>query len=215
MAVEYKLPYTGDEINRKLSEVDNKIPIPTNASVGQTIQIANVDEAGKPTAWEAVDFPSGGGGSGEWVTVFEHTTTEEVKTVQSPNISTLENAGMFYTANEMHVICDMPKSETQADVGTLSLYIYDTLYWLSGVTLFRDIPVVPDTKEAKKFVAYMEKIDNRLFGQYSYKSSNKTENGLLYAASASYDPYDTGATVMRFNATTNFPAGTIITVKMR
>lgn len=38
------------------------IPAPETAAVGQTIKVSAVDENGKPTAWEAVDFPSGGGG---------------------------------------------------------------------------------------------------------------------------------------------------------
>lgn len=33
----------------------------SGATVGQTVKISAVDESGKPTAWEAVDFPSGGG----------------------------------------------------------------------------------------------------------------------------------------------------------
>lgn len=38
------------------------IPAPATATVGQTIKVSAVDESGKPTAWEAVDFPEGGGG---------------------------------------------------------------------------------------------------------------------------------------------------------
>ena len=34
----------------------------TGAIVGQTVKIAEVDENGVPTAWESVDFPSGGSG---------------------------------------------------------------------------------------------------------------------------------------------------------
>ena len=33
----------------------------TGATVGQTVKIAEVDENGVPTAWEAVEFPSNGG----------------------------------------------------------------------------------------------------------------------------------------------------------
>lgn len=33
----------------------------TGATVGQTVKISAVDENGVPTAWESVDFPSGGG----------------------------------------------------------------------------------------------------------------------------------------------------------
>ena len=42
----------------------------TSASVGQIAKITAVDESGKPTAWEAVDMPSGGGG-GHWETVLD------------------------------------------------------------------------------------------------------------------------------------------------
>ena len=34
---------------------------PTTATVGQVITVKAVDESGKPTAWEAADFPSGSG----------------------------------------------------------------------------------------------------------------------------------------------------------
>lgn len=35
----------------------------TSAAVGQIIKVKAIDESGKPTAWEAIDFPSGGGGA--------------------------------------------------------------------------------------------------------------------------------------------------------
>ena len=37
----------------------------TSAAVGQIAKITEVDDTGKPTAWEPVDFPSGGSGGGE------------------------------------------------------------------------------------------------------------------------------------------------------
>lgn len=43
----------------------------TSAAVGQIIKVKAVDESGKPTAWEAIDFPSGGGS--EWVKVADVT----------------------------------------------------------------------------------------------------------------------------------------------
>lgn len=46
----------------------------TGATVGQIAKISAVDSDGNPTAWEAVDMPSGGGGHWETVldTVWEH-----------------------------------------------------------------------------------------------------------------------------------------------
>lgn len=39
------------------------VSVPETASVGQTIVVKAVGEAGKPTEWEAADMPSGGGSS--------------------------------------------------------------------------------------------------------------------------------------------------------
>lgn len=44
-------------VDRKL---DNTIPAPATATVGQTIVVKSVDENGKPTAWEPTDFPDSG-----------------------------------------------------------------------------------------------------------------------------------------------------------
>ena len=81
MATEYVLPYTGSEINRMLGEIADGggIPIDT-AEVGQTIVVKSVDENGKPTEWEAADFPSGGGGA-EWKLVANVTIEEDVASV--------------------------------------------------------------------------------------------------------------------------------------
>ena len=53
------------------------------ATVGQIAKITAVDASGKPTAWEPVDMPSGGGGR-EWVEI-GHVTTEE----DSTNLTTI------------------------------------------------------------------------------------------------------------------------------
>ena len=47
----------GDALSRK-----QDILIQSGAAIGQIAKITEVDETGKPTAWEAVDMPSGGGG---------------------------------------------------------------------------------------------------------------------------------------------------------
>ena len=49
----------------------------TGATVGQTVKIAAVDDDGVPTAWESVDFPSGGGGGAERMRFIAKITTEE------------------------------------------------------------------------------------------------------------------------------------------
>lgn len=56
-----------------------KITAPTTASVGQMIKVKTVDDAGKPTEWEAADLSSGG--SEDWTLLAEQTTTEIVKEI--------------------------------------------------------------------------------------------------------------------------------------
>lgn len=50
----------------------------TGAKVGQIAKITAVDSAGKPTAWEPVDMPSGGGVGGHWETVLDTVWEQDV-----------------------------------------------------------------------------------------------------------------------------------------
>lgn len=58
-----------------------KITAPTTAAVGQIIKVKSVDESGKPTEWEAVDLPSGGGGGETWVKLVDTSLAEAVESV--------------------------------------------------------------------------------------------------------------------------------------
>lgn len=53
------------------------IPAPETAEIGQTIVVKAVDENGKPTEWEAADFPAGGDSAG-WKLVTNVTVEEDV-----------------------------------------------------------------------------------------------------------------------------------------
>lgn len=50
----------------------------TGAKIGQIAKITAVDSVGKPTAWEPVDMPSGGGGGGHWETVLDTVWEQDV-----------------------------------------------------------------------------------------------------------------------------------------
>ena len=54
---------------------DGGIAVTNTATVGQTIKVSAVDSSGKPTAWEAVDMPSGGG---HWETVLDTVWEQDV-----------------------------------------------------------------------------------------------------------------------------------------
>ena len=61
------------------------IAVPAVASVGQTIRVAEVDKTGRPTKWQAADFPSGGN-SAEWELVYtvEVSDDELVGSIKTP-----------------------------------------------------------------------------------------------------------------------------------
>lgn len=50
----------------------------TGATVGQIAKIAAVDTDGKPTAWEPVDMPSGGGGDFAWEKIADINVADDV-----------------------------------------------------------------------------------------------------------------------------------------
>lgn len=72
---------TADQLNHMESGIERAIPNPDTAAVGQTIRVSAVDGSGKPTAWEAVDFPSGGGGGGYSWDIVADVTLEEATNV--------------------------------------------------------------------------------------------------------------------------------------
>lgn len=85
-------PHIGDNGNWYLGETDTGKPSRgqagagldvTGATVGQIVKIAAVDDNGVPTAWSAVDMPSGGIGSETWALVAEITTTENVNSIRA------------------------------------------------------------------------------------------------------------------------------------
>ena len=55
----------------------------TSAAVGQIIKVKAIDESGKPTAWEAADMPSGGGGGDEWELIADVTISEPVNSISA------------------------------------------------------------------------------------------------------------------------------------
>lgn len=69
----------------------SSLPIVNTAAIGQTIRVSAVDDAGKPTEWEAVEFPAGGGGA-TWEKVASVEITEENTKVVIINQDTDGNA---------------------------------------------------------------------------------------------------------------------------
>ena len=76
--------YVGSMID---DSVSNPLNI-TSATVGQIAKITAVDDSGKPTAWEAVDMPAGGGGASyqSWSKVWTLAVAEDIAGFAADNI---------------------------------------------------------------------------------------------------------------------------------
>lgn len=96
-----------DDIAKAVSEYLTEHPIDdvslglTSAMVGQIIKVKAVDESGKPTEWQTVDMPSGGGETWELIKTVEiaegaaETTALTVNTDEDGNAFALKKARLI------------------------------------------------------------------------------------------------------------------------
>lgn len=87
-----------DQLN---SAVSGKLDAPATAKVGQTIVAKEVDETGKPTVWEAADFPAVGDSSWELIAAVE--LSESVK---EATVST-DRDGNPFQLKKMFMTCEL------------------------------------------------------------------------------------------------------------
>lgn len=93
----------------------------TGAEVGQIAKITAVDDDGVPTAWEAVDMPSGGGGGGdEWELLAEFDT------------STAEVFQQDFDAPMRKIYFHIAASDTAGEQYSASKTAYRSLYFAVG-----------------------------------------------------------------------------------
>ena len=121
----------------------------TGATVGQIAKITAVDDSGKPTAWEPVDMPSGGGGE-VWRYLGKFETSEEVssiviskdadgnpfalKKVIISGLIAANNAAFtgwmkMYDQNGA-IVCDLPYAVAQNEGGTVIGRGFQSEVWI-------------------------------------------------------------------------------------
>lgn len=104
------VPVGVDSDGKLWSKADTSLNM-TGATVGQIAKITAVDDSGKPTAWEAVDMPSGGS---QWVEIIPATeqTLEEAVTELTIPLSRSD------TAKGFELLISFSKSTADAWSGT-------------------------------------------------------------------------------------------------
>lgn len=145
----------------------------TGATVGQIAKITAVDETGKPTAWEPVDMPSGGGES-TFEKVVEMTTAEDTAVV---SISTDKN-GKPLSMSEFYVAITTARNNSATANNYFSCNVFPdavpahirTRSAIKSLTLFKDVYC---------YVMHYKVIGNMIFNEYGGRQ--RTANGLNVA----------------------------------
>lgn len=184
----------------------------TSATPGQIIKVKAVDGDGKPTEWEAVDMPGGGGG--DWAEL------PIIKTMQSAEAVNALAISDFTISRRGFVVVDMPKADGTAAYSRVDVYVngdsaMDRCAYYKSYGIFSSINRVlylyiwrnPDGSYACAGEA-SEK------GKYTNNTADLLSNG-----GQAVSPYYMGAAAiqsLRFVANkndVNFPAGTVVTIR--
>ena len=93
--------------------------IQSGAAVGQIAKITSVDDNGKPTAWQAVDMPSGGGGGSAQRVVVDTTLSDSASAI----IIDSDSDGKAFRLREAHIVVELPANSENAESST-AVWIY-------------------------------------------------------------------------------------------
>lgn len=120
------------------------IPAPETAEVGQTIVVKEVDENGKPTAWEAADLPT----EGKWELIASGTMEEEARGIEL----TLDNDGKPFelTKAALHVM--NIRRGTEMTVNVSCHVTLGSVFWAAGVVSAQEEKYTGN----REFIAYAD-----------------------------------------------------------
>ena len=125
-----------------------KMPLPASAAVGQYFVVSAVDENGAVTAVQAVDKPSGGGGSG-WREVIDYTVDAETNAL---TITTDKNGLPFNLREAVLFIEAVGNAETETFYSVVSTDQAVNVSWGSGTQLFT-VPGLASKMERQNYIA--------------------------------------------------------------
>ena len=190
------------------SALAEKITAPTTAAVGQIIKVKSVDDAGKPTEWEAAEMPSGGNGAA-WELLAEQTTTEIVREIS-----------FTLPKSVKHVVSKIWCPATGAE----AVNRYISVKIGASYLFYYIAPNIPDKTMTSQLTVSADSIGGG-YWRLSYYANrggkafdlfdgyNQNESVVVGVAKATYIEANTFAIVVVATDTTQqFPAGTIIKV---
>lgn len=143
----------------------------TGATVGQIAKITAVDASGKPTAWEPVDMPSGGGGR-EWVEI-GHVTTEEDSTNSTTIRFTTDVSSTPLELRGVLIICRALFNDTATHNVILKLNNTEN----TNHNYLLDKPILRNGQICSIFSEFLRIDGINSVAQTSYNSGNIKQNG--------------------------------------
>lgn len=141
------------------------------ATVGQIAKITAVDASGKPTAWEPVDMPSGGGGR-EWVEI-GHVTTEEDSTNSTTIRFTTDVSSTPLELRGVLIICRALFNDTATHNVILKLNNTEN----TNHNYLLDKPILRNGQICSIFSEFLRIDGINSVAQTSYNSGNIKQNG--------------------------------------
>lgn len=139
----------------------------TGATVGQIAKISAVDENGKPTKWEPVDMPSGGGETRELIN--ETCINGVIRDMTPEEIAEMEGANARYEAEEKHrplTIGEVSEMLIKQQINTLAV---------DDQTALRMIAFYPAWESGKAYAAgYKLVSDGKLYKVLQAHTSQET-----------------------------------------
>lgn len=146
----------------------------TGARVGQIAKITAVDTDGKPTKWEPVDMPSGGGVSNTFEKVVEMTTLEDAAVI---SISTDKN-GNPLSMSEFYVAITTARNNAATANNIFSCNVFpDTVpIYVRARSAIKNLMLYQDVY---CYVVHYKVVGRMIFNEYSSKA--RTASGLNVA----------------------------------
>ena len=131
------------------------VPVPETASVGQTIRVKAVSEAGKPMEWEAADMPS----KDDWKKLVDVTTEEDASSFQFT----------FDDVSELIIMISGTATNTRIN------------FYSDGITNFYHYKFLMESKESSNYLHVHKRIGGMRYMEAGTPSDETPDRGGRYA----------------------------------
>lgn len=184
----------------------------TSAAVGQTIKVKAVDESGKPTAWEAADMPSGGGGASyrSWSKVWTLAVAEDIAGFEADNINLDGKSEIMIV-----FISDSTSSRTMTN-GRIYINGVD-----AGKMLFNTLPLRKDSHSfviigrADEGIEYTTMQATAEYQTYPWQGEVKIVHRMISGTAGSIMQWTAGSTIEITQASATLGKGVTIEIYVR